>query len=81
MRRALGAITDWETFKNATESEYELPDNAMLRPSKPQKRRSSVAEATANAKISAQKQVATVEKHAEQHLPETHPTVSSQAHA
>lgn len=67
MRRALGTITTWETFKAATKGEYELPDTApaIKATSTAHKRRSSLAEATANAKISAQKQAAAVAKNAD----------------
>lgn len=61
MKRALGAITDWETFAKVTEAEYDLPDggpNHKPHVSSVQRRRSSVAEATRNAKISAQHQAA-----------------------
>lgn len=61
MKRALGAITDWDTFRKMTETEYDLPDggpNHQPHVSAVQRRRSSVAESTRNAKISAQHQAA-----------------------
>lgn len=67
MKRALGAITDWETFSKMTEGEYEVPDGAPghqshLHPGTADasggRRRSSMAEATRNAWMSAHHQVA-----------------------
>lgn len=63
MKRALGTITDWETFKKMTDAEYDLPDGGPNhKPSVTvQRRRSSVAEATHNAKLSAQRQHAAMD--------------------
>lgn len=66
MKRALGTITDWETFCKMTEGEYDVPDDspehAHLHPDSAgttaTRRRSSMAESTRNAKISALRQVA-----------------------
>lgn len=55
MKRALGAITDWETFRKMTEGEYDNPDvDAIHRPAtQSNERRKSIEETHKNAKFSA----------------------------